>query len=194
MSIYLLLPAAYLLGSIPSAVLVSRLFGLQDPRHAGSRNPGATNVLRLGGKKAAALTLAGDIVKGLVPVLIARALTADANLIAAVAFAAFIGHVFPVFLGFRGGKGVATAFGALAGLSGVLAVLLVATWLAVAFLFRYSSLAALVTAVAAPVYVAWLLSPPVYTYATAAMTLILLWRHRSNMRNLWLGKEAKIGR
>lgn len=194
MSIYLLVPAAYLLGSIPSAVLVSRLFGLQDPRHAGSGNPGATNVLRLGGKKAAALTLAGDIAKGLVPVLIARALTLDANIIAAVVFAAFIGHVFPIFLGFRGGKGVATALGALAGLSGVLALLLVATWLSVAAVFRYSSLAALVTAAAAPVYVAWLLAPPVYTYITAAMTLLLWWRHRSNLRNLWQGKEGKIGR
>lgn len=194
MSIYLLVPAAYLLGSIPSAVLVSRLFGLQDPRRAGSGNPGATNVLRLGGKKAAALTLAGDIAKGLVPVLIARALTLDANIIAAVVFAAFIGHVFPIFLGFRGGKGVATALGALAGLSGVLALLLVATWLSVAAVFRYSSLAALVTAAAAPVYVAWLLAPPVYTYITAAMTLLLWWRHRSNVRNLWQGKEGKIGR
>lgn len=194
MSIYLLVPAAYLLGSIPSAVLVSRLFGLQDPRRAGSGNPGATNVLRLGGKKAAALTLAGDIAKGFVPVFIARALTADANIIAAVVFAAFIGHVFPIFLGFRGGKGVATAFGALAGLSSVLALLLVATWLSIAAVFRYSSLAALVTAAAAPVYVAWLLAPPVYTYITAALTLLLWWRHRSNLRNLWQGKEGKIGR
>ena len=194
MSIYFLLPAAYLLGSISSAVLVSRLFGLQDPRRAGSGNPGATNVLRLGGKKAAALTLAGDIVKGLVPVLLARALTADANIIAAVAFAAFIGHVFPIFLGFRGGKGVATAFGALAGLSGALALLLVATWLSVAAIFRYSSLAALVTAATAPVYVAWLLAPPAYTFITVAMTLLLWWRHRSNLRNLWQGNEGKIGR
>lgn len=194
MSIYLLLPAAYLLGSISSAVLVSRLFGLQDPRRAGSGNPGATNVLRLGGKKAAALTLAGDIVKGLVPVLIARMLATDAHLVAAVAFAAFIGHVLPIFLGFRGGKGVATALGALAGLSGALALALVATWLTVAMIFRYSSLAAIVTAAAAPFYAAWLLAPPIYTYITAAMTLVLLWRHRSNLRNLRQGKEGKIGR
>lgn len=194
MSIYLLVPAAYLLGSISSAILVSRLFDLQDPRRAGSGNPGATNVLRLGGKKAAALTLAGDIVKGFAPVFIARTLTTDASLIAAVAFAAFIGHVFPIFFGFRGGKGVATAFGALAGLSGVLALSLLATWMAVAMIFRYSSLSAIVTAVAAPFYAAWLLPLPVYTYTTAAMTLLLLWRHRGNARNLWQGKEGKIGR
>lgn len=194
MSIYFLLPFAYLLGSISSAILVARMFGLQDPRRAGSGNPGATNVLRIGGKKAAAITLAGDIIKGLVPVLIARALTADAHLIAAVAFAAFIGHVFPIFFKFRGGKGVATAFGALAGLSALLAFALVATWVAVAAIFRYSSLAAIVTAVAAPVYVAWLLPATVYTYVTVTMTLVLLWRHRANLRNLAQGKEGKIGR
>lgn len=190
-----LLPlVAYLLGSISSAVVVSRALRLPDPRVAGSRNPGATNVLRLGGRKAAAMTLAGDILKGVAPVLAARALTHDGRLIALTMLAAFLGHLFPVFFRFKGGKGVATALGALAAASPWVGLALAATWLVMALVFRYSSLAAITSALLAPVYVAWLLPAPAYLYVTAAMSLLLLLRHRSNMRNLMTGKETRIGR
>ena len=192
--IYLLSVFGYLIGSVSSAIVVSHILRLPDPRTSGSGNPGATNVLRLGGKKAAAITLAGDIVKGVIPVLIARALTDDARIIAAVMLAAFLGHLFPVFFKFRGGKGVATAFGALAAANGWLALALVATWAATAALTRYSSLSAITVAVLAPLYV-WLLLPAApYVAATVTMTLMLLWRHRSNIRNLLAGTEGKIGR
>lgn len=190
-----LLPlVAYLLGSISSAVVVSRALRLPDPRAAGSRNPGATNVLRLGGRKAAMLTLAGDILKGVAPVLAARALTHDERLIALTMLAAFLGHLFPVFFRFKGGKGVATALGALAAASPWVGLALAATWLVMALVFRYSSLAAITGALLAPAYVAWLLPAPAYLYVTAAMSLLLLLRHRSNMRNLMTGKETRIGR
>ena len=190
----LLLPLlAYLFGSISSAVVVSRAMGLQDPRTAGSRNPGATNVLRLGGKKAAVITLAGDILKGVVPVLLARAVTDDPRLLAATAAAAFLGHLFPVFFGFKGGKGVATAWGALAALSLWVGLALILSWFVVAFAFRYSSLAALSAAVLGPVYVWWFLREPVYLAMALGICALLLWRHRGNIRNLLTGKEDKIG-
>lgn len=190
----LLLPLlAYLFGSISSAVVVSRAMGLQDPRTAGSRNPGATNVLRLGGKKAAVITLAGDILKGVIPVLIARALTDDPRLLAATAAAAFLGHLFPVFFGFKGGKGVATAWGALAALNLWVGLALILSWFVVAFAFRYSSLAALSAAVLGPVYVWWFLREPVYLVTALGICALLLWRHRGNIHNLLAGKEDKIG-
>ena len=190
----LLLPLlAYLFGSISSAVVVSRAMGLQDPRTAGSRNPGATNVLRLGGKKAAVITLAGDILKGVIPVLLARAATDDPRLLAATAAAAFLGHLFPVFFGFKGGKGVATAWGALAALNFWVGLALILSWFVVAFAFRYSSLAALSAAVLGPVYVWWFLREPVYLVTALGICVLLLWRHRGNMRNLLAGKEDKIG-
>lgn len=190
----LLLPLlAYLFGSISSAVVVSRAMGLQDPRTAGSRNPGATNVLRLGGKKAAVITLAGDILKGVVPVLLARAVTDDPRLLAATAAAAFLGHLFPVFFGFKGGKGVATAWGALAALNLWVGVALILSWFVVALAFRYSSLAAISAAVLGPVYVWWFLREPIYLATALGICALLLWRHRGNMRNLLAGKEDKIG-
>src|SRR5262245_52915312 len=154
--IYLLPVLGYLLGSISSAVVIARVMGLDDPREVGSKNPGATNVLRYGGKAAAALTLAGDVLKGVVPVLIARALTDDPTVLATTALAAFLGHLFPVFFGFHGGKGVATALGVLAALNPWVGLLLGATWLATAAVTRYSSLSSLVASVAAPLYVGWL--------------------------------------
>jgi glycerol-3-phosphate acyltransferase PlsY len=191
---YLLPVLAYLLGSISSAVIISRLMGLQDPRHAGSKNPGATNVLRLGGKKAAIFTLIGDVLKGAVPVLLARALTQDPTVLALVAVAAFVGHLYPVFFGFKGGKGVATALGVLLALSPWVGLAVLATWLVTAFTFRYSSLSALTAAMLAPLY-AWLWLPaPPYILAVIIMSLLLLWRHRPNIRNLLAGAEAKIGR
>jgi glycerol-3-phosphate acyltransferase PlsY len=192
-----LLPlVAYLAGSVSSAILVSRLLGLPDPRAQGSKNPGATNVLRLGGKKAAALTLAGDMLKGLLPVLAAHALQAPgwSNwIVPACALGAFLGHLYPVFFGFKGGKGVATLLGALLGLSWLVGLAVIATWLVVAFLFRYSSLAALSAALAAPFYCLWLLPTPLYAATVAVMSTLLWWRHRSNIRNLLAGTEGRLG-
>lgn len=189
-----LLPvAAYLVGSVSSAVLVSRALMLPDPRRSGSGNPGATNVLRLGGRKAAAWTLAGDVAKGALPVVAARLAGLSAPWLAATALLAFLGHLFPIFFGFRGGKGVATALGALTALDPLLGLLLALTWIAIAFTSRYSSLAAIVSAVFAPVY-AWALLPTRSgVLMVIIMALMLLWRHRRNMANLYAGRETRIG-
>lgn len=194
MLIYSLPVLAYLFGSISTAVVVAKAMGLADPRQVGSGNPGATNILRYGGKLAAILTLLGDVLKGVIPVLLARALTADPIVIAVTGFMAFVGHLFPVFFGFRGGKGVATACGVWLALNPWVGLLLVATWMVTALLFRYSSLSALLSALAAPLYVAWLSDDLAYLLAMIAMSGILIFRHRSNIRNLFAGKENKIGR
>ncbi|HYQ71317.1 MAG TPA: glycerol-3-phosphate 1-O-acyltransferase PlsY, partial [Gammaproteobacteria bacterium] len=153
---YLLIPCGYLFGSISTAILVCRLMGLPDPRTTGSRNPGTTNVARIGGKKAAALTLAGDLLKGLIPVLIAHALQANATVLAGTALAAFLGHLYPVFFGFQGGKGVATALGVIYGLYWPVGLLTSAVWLVMALVFRYSSLAALTAMLVMPAGFYWL--------------------------------------
>lgn len=190
----LLVAAGYLLGSVATAVLVSRALGASDPRSGGSGNPGATNVLRLAGRRAAALTLAGDVAKGVAPVLAARALDQPSGLVALVGLAAFLGHLYPVFFGFRGGKGVATALGALLGMAPLLGAAVLATWLVVAGVSRYSSLAALAASVLAPVY-AWVVSgDPGVVGAVSAMTVLLVWRHRANVRRLLAGEEGRIGR
>lgn len=188
----LIVIAAYLLGSIASAIIVGRLLGTGDPRAEGSRNPGATNMLRIGGRKAGALTLIGDMLKGLLAVLIARAIGAGADVQAMAAGAAFLGHLFPVFFGFRGGKGVATALGALLGLQWQVGLLVVATWLLMAGLFRYSSLAALIAAAAAPFYMWWLRPEPAFVAASVGMAALLYWRHRSNIAKLLAGTEGRI--
>lgn len=192
MMLYLLPLLAYLIGSISSAIVVSRLLGLQDPRQVGSGNPGATNILRYGGKRAAAVTLLGDILKGVIPVLVARALTDDASTLALVMFFAFLGHLYPVFHGLKGGKGVATAFGVLTAIQPWMGVALVTTWLVMAALFRYSSLAAIAAALLTPFYVWWLVPGAPFLYAALVMTALLLWRHRSNVEKLIAGKEGKI--
>jgi len=193
----LALGLAYLIGSLSFAVIVSRLMGLDDPRSYGSGNPGATNVLRSGNKKAAAATLFFDAVKGLVPVLLVMQWGSPYGLeeeaAAWVGLAAFLGHVWPVFFGFKGGKGVATALGVLLGLSPWLGLATMATWLLVAYFFRYSSLAALVAAVFAPFYQALIWKPSMVTLALVIMTGLLLWRHSSNIRKLLNGTESKIG-
>ena len=194
MLIYLLPPAAYLFGSISTAVLIARTMGLQDPREVGSKNPGATNILRYGGKRAAVLTLLGDILKGVIPVLIARALTTDAVIITLCGFAAFLGHLFPVFFSFRGGKGVATALGVWLAINPWVGLAVLVTWMLMALLFRYSSLAALTASAAAPFYVAWLSPGTPYLATMIVMSAILIFRHRSNIRNLIAGTETKIGR
>lgn len=193
---------AYLIGSLSFAVIVSSVMGLNDPRSYGSGNPGATNVLRSGSKTAAALTLLLDAVKGLVPVLLVKYIGPDYGLhegtLALVAIAAFLGHLFPVFFKFKGGKGVATALGVLLGLSGWLGLFVLLTWLAVAFVTRYSSLSALLAAVLAPVYYVlfggslWDYDKPVLL-AVIAMSALLLWRHAENISRLLKGQESKIG-
>lgn len=201
MLIFVATLVAYLMGSLSFAVIVSRAMGLADPRSYGSGNPGATNVLRSGSKKAAALTLALDAIKGLIPVLAAR-VWMDALggplAVALVALAAFAGHVWPVFFRFQGGKGVATALGVLLGISGWLGLLVLLSWVAVAKISRYSSLAALVAAVLAPLYYV-LLGGALWDFhglilaAIIVMSAILLWRHAGNITRLIQGKESKIG-
>lgn len=188
---------AYLLGSVSFAVLMSKAFSLPDPRTYGSNNPGATNVLRSGKKAAAALTLLGDAAKGWLAVFLAmRFAPHDENyltLVAAVLLAVFLGHVFPVFLRFKGGKGVATALGVLLALSSWLGLAALATWLLMALVFRLSSLSALVAAAGAPVYALLLGLPHEWVLASGIMSLLLIWRHKSNIQNLLAGKESRIG-
>jgi glycerol-3-phosphate acyltransferase PlsY len=185
--------AAYLLGSISFAIITSKLFGLADPRSYGSGNPGATNVLRSGKKAAAALTLFGDAAKGWLAVFLAIKFALSGTQIALIALAVFIGHLFPVFLNFKGGKGVATALGVLLALDVWLGLGGLATWLLMALMFRFSSLAALTAAVATPVYAYLLALPREWVLASGIMSLLLIWRHKGNIRNLLAGKEAKIG-
>jgi glycerol-3-phosphate acyltransferase PlsY len=185
--------AAYLLGSISFAVVTSKAFGIADPRTYGSGNPGATNVLRSGKKAAAALTLLGDAAKGWLAVFLAMQLGLSNVQIALAALAVFIGHLFPIFLNFKGGKGVATALGVLLALSGWLGLAVLATWLFMAVVFRYSSLSALVAAIAAPLYAFMLGLPLEWVLASLVMSLLLIWRHKSNIQNLLAGKESKIG-
>jgi glycerol-3-phosphate acyltransferase PlsY len=184
--------AAYLLGSISSAIIVCRLLKLPDPRGQGSGNPGATNVMRIGGKKAAAITLVGDMLKGLIPVLVAKFLGASIAVQALVAVAAFLGHLYPVFFGFRGGKGVATALGVLLGLHWPVGLLTIATWLVIAKVFKVSSLAALLSILVTPLYMWWLIPERSLIIAMLFMGTLLFWRHRSNIRNLLDGSEGKI--
>ncbi|MBF1286800.1 glycerol-3-phosphate 1-O-acyltransferase PlsY [Neisseria sicca] len=189
--------AAYLIGSLSFAVIVSKYYGMDDPRTYGSGNPGATNVLRSGKKKAAALTLLGDALKGLVAVVLARCLQDALNLsdiaIAAVAVAALVGHMWPIFFGFKGGKGVATALGVLLALSPATALVCAAIWLVMAFGFKVSSLAALVATVAAPLVAFWLMPYSSWAWATVVIAVLVLYRHKSNIQNLLQGKEGKIG-
>jgi len=190
--------AAYLLGSISFAVVTSKVFGIADPRTYGSGNPGATNVLRSGKKAAAALTLLGDAAKGWLAVALAMHFAShDAQgvlLVALVFLAVFLGHVFPIFLKFKGGKGVATALGVLLALNIWLGLAALATWLVIALVFRLSSLAALMAAVGAPIYAMVLGLPGVWVLASAVMSMLLIWRHKSNIQNLMSGKESRIGK
>lgn len=192
--LYWLLPAAgYLIGSVSSAIVVSALFRLPDPRTSGSRNPGATNVLRLGSKMGALLTLTGDIAKGLVPVLAASCWISDHGLLLAMTgLGAFLGHLFPLYFKFAGGKGVATALGVILAIHPLIALIQIATWLLVVLVFRYSSLAALVTAAATPLYL-WLAGDQVSFIALGTILAVLLfWRHRQNIERLLARTESKI--
>jgi glycerol-3-phosphate acyltransferase PlsY len=189
--------AAYLIGSISFAVVMSRVFGLSDPRTYGSKNPGATNVLRSGNKKAAIATLIGDGFKGWLAVWLAIQVGPrygiDDTGIALVAIAVFLGHLWPIFFRFVGGKGVATALGVLLGLNVWLGLATLVTWLVVAYAFRYSSLAALVASIFAPFYYGLLFGVDDILFAVIAMSALLLWRHSKNIGNLIAGKESRIG-
>jgi len=197
MSTALFVIAAYLIGSISFAVVVSGLFGLADPRTYGSKNPGATNVLRSGNKAAAALTLLGDGFKGWLAVWLAMRFGEQYGVgdtgIALVSLAVFLGHLWPVFFRFVGGKGVATALGVLIGLNGWLGLATLVSWLVIAYAFRYSSLAALVASIFAPFYYGLLFGVDAKLAAVAAMSALLIYRHRQNIANLLAGKESRIG-
>lgn len=185
--------AAYLIGCIPFAVVVSKAFGLADPRSFGSGNPGATNVLRTGNKLAAALTLFGDAAKGAIAIGVAILLGIPADLLGWIGFIAFLGHVFPITLGFKGGKGVSTSAGVLLALYWPLGLATLATWLLMAFTLRYSSLSAITAALLAPAYAVFMGLPTPVVVPIALMVAILLIKHAGNLRRLLAGQESKIG-
>jgi glycerol-3-phosphate acyltransferase PlsY len=197
----LIVPIAYLIGSVSFAVVVSKCMRLPDPHSYGSGNPGATNVLRTGNKLAAVLTLIGDALKGYVAVMLARTLLSDDSfgtsihswLLCGVVVAVFLGHLFPIFHGFKGGKGVATACGILFGINWILGIATLSTWIIVAVFLRYSSLAALAAAVFGPVYFVFLFGFQPMGIALLMICALLIWRHRSNIANLLNGSEARIG-
>lgn len=182
----------YLCGSLASAVIVCRVMKLPDPRKQGSGNPGATNVLRLGGKKAAALTLAGDVLKGAIPVLLAHLLTDSPTVLASTAVATIIGHMYPVFFQFKGGKGVATTFGAVAALVFPVALFMGAVWVLTAMATRYASLASLAGAVAAPLFALVFIRQPATILALVIIAALLVYRHRENIQRLRDGTESEI--
>ena len=186
-----MLVLAYLLGSISSAILVSRLFKLPDPRLHGSNNPGATNVFRLGGALPACLVLVFDILKGTIPVWGAYFLKLDPLMLGLIGVAACLGHMFPIFFNFKGGKAVATAFGTLLPIGLTLGGLLISTWVAVVALTRYSSLGALIAVALAPLYTWWI--KPLYTLPVTFLTVLIIIRHHGNIKRLFSGEEPKVG-
>jgi len=188
----LLTIAAYLLGSVSSAIIVCRVMGLPDPRTQGSNNPGATNVLRIGGKKPAAITLVGDSLKGLIPMLVAHLLGLGPAALASVGLAAFVGHLYPVFFGFRGGKGVATALGVQFGLYWPIGLCVAAVWLFAAKVLKISSLSGLISMALAPLFVWLFWSDKPLIGMQLIITGLLIWRHRSNIRNLLAGTETRL--
>lgn len=181
---------AYLLGSVSSAILICRLAGLPDPRQHGSGNPGATNVLRIGGKSAAAAVLICDILKGMIPVWLSYLLEISPIYLGIIAIAACLGHIYPVFFHFKGGKGVATAFGSIAAIGWDLTGLVAGTWLLTVLLSGYSSLGAIVSALIAPFYVWWF--KPQFTFPVAMLSCLVLLRHHDNIQRLWRGQESRI--
>lgn len=194
MFLYLILVSlAYLFGSISSAIVLCRIAGYPDPRRQGSGNPGASNILRLYGKKAAAITLAGDLLKGLLPLLIGRALQVPEVILASLGVAAFLGHLYPIFFQFEGGKGVATFIGILYGLAWPAGVAFMLVWIVIATTFRYSSLSALVATALSPVLVFIMVPSYAYLTATLLMAGFIFWRHQANIRKLLSGTERKIG-
>lgn len=183
---------AYLFGSVSSAIIICKIMGLPDPRSLGSLNPGATNVLRIGGKKAAAITMIGDVLKGVIPVLLAKWLGLAPIGIALTAFAAFLGHLYPLFFGFVGGKGVATLIGGLLAISWPTGICFLLTWLIITLLFRYVSLASIAAAMLAPIYLWFFTHDLAYVIVAILMALMVIYRHKTNITNLRNGTENKI--
>jgi glycerol-3-phosphate acyltransferase PlsY len=186
---WLFVPVAYLVGSISSAIIICRLMGLPDPREQGSGNPGATNVMRIGGKKAATITLLGDLLKGLIPVYVANLLGVPVDLLAVIGLAAFMGHLYPVFFRFKGGKGVATSIGVLLGFSWLLGFAFIGTWLLIYKVGKISSLSALCASILSPLYAWFMLGDVFIVGASVIMMMFLLWRHKSNIQRLIAGDE-----
>jgi len=192
LNIILFAGLSYLIGSISTAIITCKIMGLEDPRKVGSNNPGATNVLRHGGKKAAIITLLGDMLKGLIPVLVIVQLQADALTVALVGACALLGHIFPIYYGFKGGKGVATYYGAILGINWLVGLIALTIWLSMAALFKISSLSALVSIFLTP-FILWHFSQSVeLTMAAALMSLIVFWRHQNNIKQLIQGTEGRI--
>jgi acyl phosphate:glycerol-3-phosphate acyltransferase len=188
---WLLIPVAYLLGSLSCAIITCRIMGLPDPREQGSGNPGATNVMRFGGKKAAGITLLGDFLKGFIPVYLAHSLAMPLLVQSLIGLAAFLGHLYPLFFGFKGGKGVATSLGVLLGFSWLLGVAVIGTWLMVYKLGKISSLSALIASALSPVYAWFILGDTTIVSAAVVMTAFLLIRHKGNIQRLLAGEEGK---
>ncbi len=185
---------AYLIGSISTAIITCKIMGIEDPRNTGSNNPGATNVLRHGGKKAAIITLLGDMLKGLIPVLLIVQFRTDTLTVACVGLFALLGHIFPVYYGFKGGKGVATYYGVILGFNWLVGVIALLTWLVVAKLLKISSLSALVSIFISP-FMLWIFTQSIeLTVASSLMSILVFWRHKKNIRLLLQGSEAKIGK
>ncbi|PCI06442.1 MAG: acyl-phosphate glycerol 3-phosphate acyltransferase [Gammaproteobacteria bacterium] len=185
---------AYLIGSFSTAIITCKIMGIEDPRNTGSNNPGATNVLRHGGKKAAIITLLGDMLKGLFPVLLVSQLQSDTIIIALVGLFALLGHIFPVYYGFNGGKGVATFYGVIVGMNWLAGLIALGIWLIMAKLVKISSLSALVSIVLSPV-ILWYFSRSIeLTVVLSIMSLLVFWRHKKNIQSLLQGSEVKIGK
>jgi len=192
LNIFLFAALAYLIGSFSTAIITCKIMGLKDPRTTGSNNPGATNVLRHGGKKAAIITLFGDALKGLIPVLVIIQLQADTLTVALVGLCALLGHIFPIYYGFKGGKGVATYYGVILGFNWLVGLIALAIWMAMAALLKISSLSALVSVFFTP-FILWHFSQSIeLTVAVALMSLLVFWRHKSNIKSLLQGSEEKI--
>ena len=191
---YFLVILAYFVGSISTAIITCKLLGKVDPRTVGSKNPGATNVLRYAGKTAAIITLLGDSLKGLIPVAIAHAAGLDWMWLVIVGIAAFLGHLYPFFYGFKGGKGVATAMGVYIGLHPVIGLAVILTWLAMAFAFNISSLSALIATLLAPFYFYWITDSVPLLIGLLIICALIFWRHRSNIQNILNGTEGKISK
>ncbi len=189
---YLLLILAYFIGSVSSAIIACKLLGKVDPRTVGSKNPGATNVLRYGGKKAAFFTLLGDILKGLIPVAIGHALGLDWGWLILVGLAAFLGHLFPIYYGFKGGKGVATALGVYLGLNPIVGIVVILTWLVSALVFNVSSLSALIATLLAPLYFFWVTDSLHLFLGLVVISVLIYWRHLTNIVEIIDGTEGKI--
>ena len=185
--------AAYLIGSISCSILIARVMQLPDPRSLGSGNPGTTNMLRTGSKKAAVITLLGDLLKGLIPILIARWIGFDLLILCLMALAAIIGHIFPVYYRFKGGKGVATTLGVFLAISWQLAICCVVIWICIAKITGYSSLAAILTIAFLPITAYFFNQPLIVIYLACFVAIVVIWRHQSNIKNLLSGKESRIG-